>query len=325
MKPVRSFLVAAALAASLLPVVALAADAASPPAGGPEVEERLKAARQRLEEAAREVAQLSGQLGRNFQLRIGGMPGDAPVPRALIGVNIDNASGRDGAHVVNVSPGSPAAEAGIKPGDVITSIAGADLTKDSDPSRALVEKMAQVEPNLKLQVGVLRDGKKMDFDVTPRPAPPITINLAQGVAPPVPVAPGMPPAPGVRRFELQRIEPQQPAGPEGLEAFRGMLERAGGPDTGARFQGMEFATLSERLGSYFGVKAGVLVVRAGMESPFKLQDGDVILAIDGREATSAQHAGRILRSYQPGEKLTLRVQRDRKAINIEVNAPGGRN
>jgi S1-C subfamily serine protease len=68
----------------------------------------------------------------------------------------------------------------------------------------------------------------------------------------------------------------------------------------------------------------VLVVRAGANSPFKLKDGDVILAIDGREATSAQHAGRILRSYQAGEKLTLKVQRDRKAQNIEVTAPGDR-
>ena len=91
----------------------------------------------------------------------------------------------------------------------------------------------------------------------------------------------------------------------------------------ARFDGIEFASLSERLGGYFGVKAGVLVVRAGANSPLKLQDGDVILAIDGREATTAQQAGRILRSYQPGEKLTLKVQRDRKAQNIDGTAPGG--
>jgi S1-C subfamily serine protease len=72
------------------------------------------------------------------------------------------------------------------------------------------------------------------------------------------------------------------------------------------------------------VKQGVLVVRAGANSPWKLQDGDVILAIDGREPDSAQHAGRILRSYQAGEKLALKVQRDRKAQTIEVTAPGGR-
>ncbi len=94
-----------------------------------------------------------------------------------------------------------------------------------------------------------------------------------------------------------------------------------GPDDGTRFHGLEFATLSEKLGNYFGVKSGVLVVRAGANSPFKLQDGDVILAIDGREATTAQQAGRILRSYGDGEKFTLRVQRDRKAQSFEAIMP----
>jgi S1-C subfamily serine protease len=51
----------------------------------------------------------------------------------------------------------------------------------------------------------------------------------------------------------------------------------------------------------------------------------VILAIDGRTPTDAQHAGRILRSYQPGEKVKLRVQRDRKAIDLNATAPGQRN
>src|SRR5690606_6306378 len=97
------------------------------------------------------------------------------------------------------------------------------------------------------------------------------------------------------------------------------------PDAGLRLEGMEFATISDRLGSYFGVTDGVLVVRAGTNAPFTLQDGDVILSIDGRVPTSAQHAGRILRSYQPGEKLKLRVQRDRKAIDIDATAPGERN
>ena len=121
--------------------------------------------------------------------------------------------------------------------------------------------------------------------------------------PGMPGMPGMPPmsGAGVRTFTLERED--------------GM---------GQRFHGMEFATLSEQLGSYFGVKSGVLVVRAGSSQAFKLKDGDVILAIDGREPTSAQHAGRILRSYQAGEKLSIRIQRDRKAQNIEVTVPSGR-
>lgn len=130
----------------------------------------------------------------------------------------------------------------------------------------------------------------------------------------------MPGGPEVRRFEFR--------GPPGDVRVPGGVVGLDGPqfafDDGTRFAGMEFATLSERLGSYFGVKSGVLVVRAGpADGPWKLQDGDVILSIDGRTPTSAAHAGRILRSYTPGEKVKLRVQRDRRAQDIEVSATGG--
>lgn len=107
------------------------------------------------------------------------------------------------------------------------------------------------------------------------------------------------------------------------EERRIIINRGDEGGMGSRFFGIEFATLTERLGGYFGVKSGVLVVRAGNNPAFKLQDGDVILAIDGRTPSSAQHAGRILRSYSPGEKLSIRVQRDRKAQALEVTVPGG--
>jgi hypothetical protein len=87
--------------------------------------------------------------------------------------------------------------------------------------------------------------------------------------------------------------------------------------------GLELAPVSDRLGDYFGVTAGVLVVRTGPGSPYTLQDGDILLSIDGRTPTDAQHAARILRSYQPGERVKLRVQRDRRAIELDTTAPGG--
>jgi S1-C subfamily serine protease len=302
MNAFRNTLLAACLAVGALPGWAAAAET-PPPANNADVEKQLEEARKQLAEAARRVGELSGQLGQRYVFQFGGPPGaGGPPPRALLGVSIDSDDDAKGARVREVSPGSAAAEAGIKAGDVITSIAGQDLTKEDDAGRALVDKMRQIEPNLKLQVGVLRDGKKLSFDVTPRPAPPAMLGqIRPGVAP---FTGGrmldLPPALAARRFELHREE-----------------------EDGTRFRGSEFATLSERLGSYFGVKSGVLVVRAGADSPFKLQDGDVILAIDGREPSSAQHAGRILRSYRAGEKLTLRVQRDRKAQNIEVTVPRG--
>jgi S1-C subfamily serine protease len=281
-------LVCAAAEPPARPAAPVPPAAAAAPAS--DVEGKLADAQQRLEAAARDVAELSGQLGRRFAMNLGFDSHDGPPARALLGISIDTGEGQGGARVMNVSPGGAAAEAGIKQGDVVTSIAGEDLARDGNPGRALVEKMRQLDPGLKVQVGVLRDGRKMSFDVTPRPAPAGRAN---------------------RPFNIPVMPPRGPRGwgPDGPGAMR--------------LHGIEFATLSERLGSYFGVKSGVLVVRAGSQSAFRLQDGDVILSIDGREATSAQHAARILRSYQAGEKLTVRLQRDRKAQTLEVTAPGG--
>jgi S1-C subfamily serine protease len=270
---------------------------AGQPARQADLQRQLEQARRQLEMATAEVARLSGEMGRGFY-RVEG----ARQPRALLGVGLDSDQKKDGAHVQSVSPGGAAEEAGIKVGDIITSIGGQDLSKEEDPNRALVDRMGQMEPNLKVQVGVLRDGKKMNFDVTPRSAPAVVLS--------------------------QMLSSRNFAGtttvPGALSERRLDIRTAGeGPDDGTRFRDMEFATLSEKLGGYFGVKSGVLVVRAGANSAFKLQDGDVILAIDGREPTSAQHAGRILRSYGDGEKLTLRVQRDRKAQDIQITMPNG--
>ncbi len=337
-----------ALALAALSGAALGAEPAA--AGADDTEKKLQEAQQRLDAAVRDVAELSGQLGRRFTMRIGDEAGPGFVPtRALIGVNISSEGNREGANVMNVSPGGPAAEAGIRQGDVIVSLAGHDLTKDSNPGRALVERLRDLEPGTKVQVTVLRDGKRHNFEVTPRPAPQVAAlgsmaamrasaeaqrgraeemrgraevmreraDVIRERAEVFRAAQG----PDVRMFNLPVPPPGAGVGgPAEIRQF--VLER--NDEIGTRFRGMEFATLSEKLGGYFGVKAGVLVVRAGASSPFKLQDGDVILAIDGREATTAQHAGRILRSYQTGEKLTLRVQRDRKAQNLEVTAPGGR-
>jgi S1-C subfamily serine protease len=219
-------------------------------------------------------------------------------------VSVDNASGnRDGAVVRNVSPGGGAEAAGIKAGDIITALNGESLAKDGDPARALVEKMRAIEPDTKVKVDLLRDGKRMSFEVAARAAP-AQLAMLENL-----------------RQRYTDNHPEVRALISGTPGQNLMIDLAGSN----RFGGMEFATVSDRLGDYFGVDSGVLVVRAGADSPYGLQDGDVILSIDGRTPTDAQHAGRILRSYQPGEKVKLRVQRDRKPIDLDSTAPGRRN
>jgi S1-C subfamily serine protease len=90
---------------------------------------------------------------------------------------------------------------------------------------------------------------------------------------------------------------------------------------GAQFLGMELVTLTPKLGRYFGTDKGVLVVKAPRSAEFKLEEGDVIVDIDGRAPQNGAHAMRILRSYQGGEKVTLNILRDRKPVKLAATLP----
>jgi hypothetical protein len=333
MKYTNAWLSTVLAAAFALSPAARAAQPAAPPAplatqaapadATADTERQLEAARQRLEAAAHEVAELSSRLGENVSLRF--MRRGSQPPRAMLGVQIDSRPGSGGAHVMAVSPGGAAAAAGIEVDDVITAIDGEDLAKAADPGRALVERMRELKPETPVKLRVAHAGKVREVEVTPRAPPP---GMAAFAGP----MPGMAP-PGGGVIEERRIVRPGPDGEPQTQIFQFRSPGPGGRDgpgpdgpmtfqlEAREFQGLELATLSPRLGGYFGAKAGVLVVRAG-GSPLKLEDGDVITAIDGREPTSATHATRILRSYQQGEKVVIKLVRDHKAQQVEVVMEG---
>jgi predicted metalloprotease with PDZ domain len=248
-----------------------------------DLDAQLEAARKRLDEAAHEVARLSTQMSGAIVDQV--MPYVGPG-RAIIGVQLEPAAAGAGARVRAVSPGGPAAEAGIRAGDVILAVNGTEL-KEAEPARQIVRILHDVEPDTKVTVRVLRDGKTRDFTVTTRPGPG--------------------PMATVRRLPDVELGPFPDF--EGAWMFHGPL------------MDMELATLTPHLGSYFGSDKGVLVLRAPTDGTLKLEDGDVILAIDGRQPTSGSHATRILASYQPGEKLTLRILRQHKTLDLEATVP----
>src|SRR5690606_40263381 len=64
---------------------------------------------------------------------------------AMLGLVVEDAP--DGARVTAVTPGGPAAEAGIQTDDVIVSIDGRMLAAPNRrPSRVLIERLTDVEP-----------------------------------------------------------------------------------------------------------------------------------------------------------------------------------
>lgn len=82
------------------------------------------------------------------------------------------------------------------------------------------------------------------------------------------------------------------------------------------FDGVEFIEMNEGLAEYFGTTEGVLVSEVAEESSLGLRAGDVLLAVDGREVRTPEHALRILGSYEPDEEVRLRVMR--KGTETEV-------
>jgi hypothetical protein len=255
-----------------------------------DVEAKLAEARKRLDEAAREVAELSMSLAE--------VPGALPplvfpAPRAALGILLgpDRDKHKDGVEILSVSPGGAAEEAGLKSGDVIIEIDGRSLAREGerDPHEKLLSYIREVEPNQKVRLKYRRDGKTHEVELAARPMrSPVVIQRSLGD--------GVPPTFG--------IEPD-------VAFFRAR----------GVFGSAELVAVTPKLGRYFGTDKGLLVVRAPDDSRLKLEEGDVILDIDGRVPSSPSHAFRILSSYQGGEKLKLNVMRDKKRLSFEVVIP----
>ena len=276
-------------------LLAGAAAGAAEPADRTAMEQDLAAARAKLDEAARQVAELSQQLyGEDIDLDIRMQHGRGPQG-AMLGVNIGGGSPRDdGVTLMGVSPSGPAQAAGLKTGDVIVAVDGKALKRSAagSPGRQLVEHMRSVKPGQAVKVDYLRDGRRASTSVVAtQPVPPGAMVVRERLALP----PGM-----------------EDMMPPGVRHFLGF---------GHAFGDLELAPVSPRLGRYFGTDEGLLVVRAPEGGTLRLEDGDVILAIDGRAPASPGHAFRILGSYQPGEKLRLDVVRDRKRLGLDGVVP----
>ena len=67
-----------------------------------------------------------------------------------------------GAFISEVLPGSGSAKAGVKSGDVITSLNGKPLSSFAE----LRSRIATTEPGTKVKLGLLRDGKPLEVEVT---------------------------------------------------------------------------------------------------------------------------------------------------------------
>lgn len=262
-----------------------------------EIAKKLEDARRRLDTAAREVAQLSMSMSDFSVPQMRHFTGFGP-PRAMLGINLGprGEEQSEGVAIVSVSPGGAAESAGLKAGDVLLAIGDKQLkrTEDLNAREVLLKELGEVKPGEKVQVRYRRDNKVATATVT-----------AQGwdrMFTTLPMA--------VRGNITNAIGPGFAMGSP-LGAIRAV----------GVFGSAELVPLTPKLGQYFGTEKGLLVVRAPADSRLKLEDGDVIVDIDGRTPANPGHAFRILGSYQAGEKLKLNVLRQKKKMSFDITIP----
>lgn len=198
------------------------------------------------------------------------------------------------ATVASIAARSPAAEAGVLPGDVVVALDGRPIMGDHE----ILDAMRDVEPGGKVALDLHRHGRSLRVYLIARAVESHDPQL-NGWLPP-PAAPG----------HLRDLPPMA-----SWSADDSGVGCGSGP--GAAW----LATLTPQLARYFGTEQGVLVVRAPIGGAFRLEDGDVLTAIDGRVPRDGPHALAVLQSYRPGEKLELQVLRQRRLHRIEVEVP----
>ena len=303
--PVQSLIaltaVAGAIALLLGPAVARAADDddATTPAARAELESELKNARDRLDDAARDVAELTRKLYGDQEHEVMRFIGN-PARGAMLGVNIDSdGTGGEGVRIAGVSPGGPAATAGLKTGDIIVAVDGKSLTASGrDASGQLIQQLRSTDPGTTVKVDYLRAGKRQSAQVKTAKAEPAMVRMLRERE-------GLPFAEGAGPMWEQFAVPP-------FDVFF---------DAGHAFRSLELVSVTPKLGQYFGTDKGLLVVRAPASQQYGLDEGDVLLSIDGRTPDNPGHAFRILRSYQPGEPVKLQVLRNRKRMDVTARVP----
>jgi len=243
----------------------------------------------------------------------------------------------EGALVESVEDDSPAARAGVKQGDVITSLDGERVRSVRQLQRLVTDTPAGRE----VKMTVVRDGKKVDLSVTPEAGEgPLAFGrLGRDLEGEVRrgVEEGLRAMPREFKFEREGPNTYRFEGP-GDRSFRleprgtweGLVKPGPGPwfFEGTPATGRLGATVQEltpQLEEFFGVKEGVLVATVDADSAGAkagLKAGDVITSVNGKAVASPDALVRAIREPEEGAEITLGIVRDKKpqALKVKLSA-----
>ncbi len=258
--------------------------------------------------------------------------------RARLGVTVSlvaRATDSVGAYLESVTPGSPAAKAGLQAGDLVTRLdgksvheSGVKTTKEqSAPGVGLIELAAKLAPNDTITVNYVRGDARRSTSLVTGDEPIVWADEGNVMRMLLPGGERIFEFPGLQfqpRIEIERgprIESR--VGPERrLEVLREPGEWRVLLDGGA-LSDLELAPLNADLGGYFGTTEGVLVVKVADQSPLGLKAGDVILSVDGRKSSNPNSLMRILHSYENGESLKFEVMRQKRRETVTGTMKSG--
>lgn len=194
-------------------------------------------------------------------------------------LGIGYAEAEDGVLITEVMPESSAAEAGLQPDDVITAVNDEAVTHET-----IAEVISAYQAGDSLTLTVLRDGESED----------ITLTL------------------GERPAEVEAVEAPG---------------RRGHGRDGGRGRGMvPMGALNFAERPYLGITLqdgdnGPVIAAVEEDSPAAeagLQVDDVILSINDEAVETSQDAVQLVRALNPGDEVTLTVDRDGETL--EINA-----
>lgn len=213
------------------------------------------------------------------------------IPRkAMLGVYTNTDDNVKGAEIREVMPGSAADEAGLRAGDIITSINNSPV-KDG---KELTELIAKQEPGDKVSITYERDGKEKSTEASLSKASPRT---------------------AMRSFRFNPREgnefdiPNAMIPPFWMDAGDGFREPS--PKLGAQVEDLADGK-------------GVRILSVKPESPAEktgLKKNDIIRKFDDEKISSIDDLQKLLSNTKRNEATQLQYERDGKTINTEIFFP----
>ena len=241
-----------------------------------------------------------------------------PTRRPALGISVSGApSPMDtlGVEIRAVTPGSPAARAGLRAGDVLTRFDGNPLSSrirvrtpllqgNEPPGFRLIVLASDQGINDTATVEYVRGSDRHVVRIAPDPlAAEMVLRQQLSTRPDVEIT-SVPLERSMRTWTFS-----SPASGRYLVTV------------GSLVGDLHLAPLNVELGRYFGASEGVLVLSVPSDTPLRLQGGDVIRLVDGRPPENPLHLMRILQSYRPGENFRFEIMRDKKPMTVSGRMP----